>query len=549
MTSTNGSSQSLLASLARQRLQEIRAKRLAKRAAEQAKAEAAKPPPPPESERFARYREDPVGFAVHVLGLFLYPRQEEILRALCSSKKKRVAVRSGHKCGKSITAVVAALWTACCFPGARVILTAPTGRQVRDVLWKELRDRHRDAKLPLGGRLAKTPSGGFKYDDGREIIGFSTDKTEGMAGYSGSNVLWIIDEASGFDESIFEAIDGNAQSGARIFIISNPTQTVGFFYDAFHLRAAEWDRFRISSEEAAVYADRLPGLSRPEEVEKRIARHGRAHPIVRVRVLGEFPSAAADTVVSLHLVELGKEAWKAILAERIRVHFGDAAPAEITPRVMARAVGSELGPLEFGVDVARFGDDDTVITPRRGKFLFPQIVVHGYDSNEIAGVVIAAIKDHRIGNERAMVKVDGIGYGSGVVDRLQQAEAREFCQVVDVNVSVKSDDEESYPNLRSQLWFGVADFLAEGGTLPQSANDEDGMLDAELMTPKYKFDTKGRRVVEPKVEIKKRMNRSPDRADSVALAIYKCGSLSIPAQPKPTGDSGYRWADEGRGYG
>ena len=436
----------------------------------------------------------------------------------------------------------------CCFPRARVLLTAPTNRQVREVLWGELSRLVRQAKIPLGGHLAKTPAGGFRFDDGREIIGFSTDKAENIAGYSGPHVLWVVDEASGFDERLFQAIEGNAQSGARIFIISNPTRTAGFFFDAFHSRASEWERFQISAEEAAQYAHRLPGLSEPDTIAAQIKRLGRAHAIVRVRILGDFPSAAADAVVSLDLVERGHERWLETVSEALEVHFGTNKPSKITANVLAQIIGPEHGELELGVDVARFGDDDTVITPRRGKFCFPQIIVHGLDSNEVGAACIAAIQQHRAPHERAKVKVDGIGFGSGVVDRLRQDEFQEYCTVFDINVSERSDEEDQYPNLRSQLCFAVNDYLEEGGTLPPADGDEEGMLDAELMTPVYKFDGKARRVVESKAEIKKRLGRSPDRSDSYALAIYRqVKPLRQAAGDRRASAGGSRFG-EGRGF-
>jgi hypothetical protein len=218
-----------------------------------------------------------------------------------------------------------------------------------------------------------------------------------------------------------------------------------------------------------------------------------------------------------------------------------------------------LGALEVGVDVARFGDDDTVIQPRRGLFLFPQIIIHGYDSIEVAGAVLAAIKDHRAPHEKATVKVDGIGYGAGVVDQLRACEITvgetklkpiEMCDVIDVNVAERSDDPESFPNLRSQLWFGVSDFLKDGGSLPPGSGEEEGKLDAELMTPTYKFDPTGRRQVESKADIKKRMNRSPDRADAVALAVYRRRRVRIPkgGAGGGKGQSDYRWSEAGRGF-
>jgi phage terminase large subunit len=479
--------------------------------------------------------------------VWLYPRQEEVLVAICTGD--RVAVRSGHKCGKSTVAVIAALWFACCFPRARVLLTAPTNRQVRDILWAELRRVCRGARIPLGATPMRTPAGGMKWDDGREVIGFSTDKTENMAGYSGPHVLWVIDEASGFSEAVFEAIEGNAQSGAKIFAISNPTSTSGWFYDAFHRRATEWKRIRISSEEAAQYADKIPGLSRPEQIAKRIASLGRDHPIIRVRVLGEFPSAASNTVVSVAIVEAAHERWRAIYTDRLAAHYGTALPEDATPADLApKLFGLEDGPLELGVDVARFGDDSSVITPRRGKVVMPYVVIHGYDTQAVAGAVVAVARAYRVPHERVSVKVDGIGYGAGVVDALRRDEFKDLVDVHDVNVAEKSDDEEKFPNLRSQLCFGVAEFLADGGILPPMGGEEDGVLDAELLTPIYTFDPQGRRKVESKSEIKVRLNRSPDRGDSLALAVYRRHRPRLPKRSGGTGGgNGYRFG-LGRGF-
>ncbi len=561
--SSKGSSRSLLASMALRRLEQLRTAKALKRAKQEAETRKNLQPLPPEHDRFAAYRSDPVRFAIEVLGVFLYPRQEEILRAIANTKKGRVAVRSGHKCGKSIVAVIAALWTVCCFPRSRVVLTATSGHQVRNVLWKELRTRYREAKVPLGGVMAKTPAGGFKFEDGREIIGLSVDKTENIAGYSGANVLWIVDEASGVNESIFEAIEGNAQSGARIVIISNPTKTVGFFYDAFHTRAAEWDRFKISAEEAAPYADRIPGLSRPEEIEKKIKRLGREHPIVRVRVLGEFPGTSENTIVSLHLVEQAHERWIETVTRSLAANGGNFAPqgadAPAQRRyplsLLATCTGTDLGALEIGVDAARFGDDNSTITPRRGKFVYPQVIRHGLDGVELAGAAIATAKLLRKPHEKVTFKVDGIGIGASCVDQLrkvirEEPELRGW-EIHDINVSKVSDDEEKFPNLRSQLWFAVSEFLEEGGTLPPPVDelDEDGALDAELMAPIYKFDPKGRQVVESKADTKKRINRSPDRADSLSLAIYGGAAAARIYVPKRAANGGgYRFAGGGRGY-
>lgn len=466
-------------------------------------------------------------------------------------------MRSGQKCGKSLVVVIAALWFVCCFPGAKVVMTAPTARQVREVLWNELRLVCQAAIRPLGASPAKTPSGGMRFSDGRQIIGYtvSETKSEALAGTSGSTLMYVIDEASGFSNTLFDAIEGNLGGSkfGRLLAISNPTQPSGFFFDAFHRSASTWRRFALSSEEASQYADDFPGLMRAETIKRKAQDVGRDSPWFRIRVLGEFPTSAINSVVSLADVDAAKERFLAETFKRLCLAHMANAEVDTSARIdsfstkeLCALYGPKDGALELGVDVARFGDDATVIRPRRGRYLLPYRTVQGFDSQAVAGVVIAIAKELRHGDEKALVKVDGIGYGAGVVDALRRDEFRPFVEVVDVNVAKVSDDPERFPNLRTQLWFAISEFLKTGGCLHDAKGDEDGKLDAELLTPTYKVDPQGRHVVEPKSDTKARLGRSPDRADATALAIYNARPMRIVApsnKPKATS----RWG-ESRGF-
>lgn len=491
-----------------------------------------------------------------MLNTTLWPRQQEILRALTT--EPRIAIRSGQKCGKSRLVVIAALWFVCCFPNAQVIMTAPTARQVREILWKELRFVCQNACRPLGAFPGKTPAGGMRWTDGRQIIGFSvTDtKSENMAGTSGARLMYVIDEASGFSNTVFEAIEGNLGGSkfGRLLAISNPTQPSGFFFDAFHRLASSWCRFALSSEEASQYADEFPGLMRPDTIERKARDEGRDSPWFRIRILGEFPKSAVNSVVSLADIDASKERFLVETFKRFCLarmldqdRHGSQDIYAFTDEQVCRLYTPTDGVLELGVDVARFGDDATVIRPKRGRYLLPYRMVRGFDTQEVTGAIIAMVRDMRVGDERVLVKVDGIGYGAGVVDALRREEFRRMVEVVDVNVSERSDDPERWPNLRSQLWFSIPDFFASGGCLHDARGDEDGKLDSELLTPTYKIDPQGRQVVEPKSDTKQRLGRSPDRADATTLAIYNARPRRIiPPATKPKA-SPTRWS-EGRGF-
>jgi len=493
-------------------------------------------------EDFAEYRSDPVRFSEEVLGIRLWPKQQDILRALTTSPQ--IAVRSGQKCGKTMISVIAALWFVVCHVDANVILTAPTGRQVREILWKELRQVYLRAKVPLGGKLNVSPAGGLRYSDGRQIIGYSVTDTapEDMAGTSGKTLMYVIDEASGFSQAIFDAIEGNlgGSTFGRLLAISNPTQVSGFFFDAFHRSASSWHRFAISSEEASKYANDFTGLMQPETIARKAKDGGRDSPWFRIRILGQFPTSATNSVCSLAHIDSAKERFLTEAFRRLCLAKMVDPSADSTRAInereldeIAKLFGPDDGPLEFGVDVARFGDDATVIQPRRGKWLLPYKAVQGYGTHEVVGAILYLTKALAHEGERAHVKIDGTGgYGGGVVDTLRLPENAPFVTVLEVNVSTRSDDEERYPNLRSQLWFAISEWLKDGGGMHTALGEEDGKLDAELLTPTYKFDPKGRQVVEPKDETKKRLGRSPDRADAAALAVYNARPIAPALLPK-----------------
>lgn len=436
-----------------------------------------------------------------LLGLRLARAQRRILLAI--ARKRRVVIRSGQKTGKSTCFVVAALWWACTRRRARVIFTAPGNRQVREVLWKELRricrgisgDGVRTVAKIIGVSPAKLPDTGMQWPDGREIIGFAADSPTATQGFSSPELLVIIDEGSEVPDAIFEAFDGNTAAGGSILAASNPTENIGWFYEAFHSQAEAWDAHHLSSEDTPNCTgeeEPIAGLAGPEWVAEKKLQYGPTSAFYLIRVLGEFAGQGSNTIVGLALLTAAHAAYE------------------------KNAALAREEPLELGVDVARFGDDSSSIAPRRGNRIYPLVVIEGFDNNEVAGKVLEVVRLLRRPGEVPRVKIDCTGgHGTGPADILFTGHAREV-SVVEVNASSAADDEERYTNLRAQMHFAVAGWLKEGGELPP-----DKKLDVELLAPTYTFDARRRFVVEPKEKIKKRIRRSPDRADAVSLAIYR----------------------------
>jgi len=431
----------------------------------------------------------------------MWSRQAEIARAI--AVHPRVSVRSGHKVGKSLTAAIIGWWWLLTRPGARVIMTAPTARQVRSVLWREVRDLNRKARWPLGGDIHKSPDSGVILPDGRDMVGFSTDEPERMAGISGRNVLFIVDEASGVPQAIFEAIEGNRAGGARVCMFSNPTKTSGEFYDSHNSKRGFYHTVHISSEESPnVIGGQpiVPGLAMPEFIAEKKREWGVDSPLFAVRIAGNFPAEAFNTVIGL-----------AILEEALERHRGFAELDDDGRDQWPDPL--QLGRLHIGVDVARFGDDDSVIQPRRGIRAYPQIRIHGADTIQVAGKVMEVVNEMALPHEMPVVNIDAIGWGAGVYDQLKSCERIE---AYPIQVSERAYDQNAYPNIRTELWFWMKNWLKNGGCIP-----EDGELEGELVAPTYDFDGDRRQRVERKHEIKRRLHRSPDGADALGLSLAK----------------------------
>lgn len=454
----------------------------------------------------AKYYDDPVGFCREQLHIEPTEAQREILEAAAASD--RVAVRSGQKTGKTFCIAVLALWfLATRGPGARVVVLASTYHQLKKTLWKEVRAQASRAAKILGGPAnpALDPGTGIHFADDRELYGLSPRDQEALAGISGPEILFLVDEASGFPDELFEVILGNSAGKAKIVATSNPTKTSGWFFDIFRRALSGWVRIRLNSEDTPnVKAGKrlIRGLATLEwvkELRELCGKRFADHPLYRVRVLGEFPDQSSLSVIRLSDVDAAKERWD----ERGHTLYRDHR-------------------LVVGVDVARYGDDSSVIQGRRGPHTYAPEAHANLDGPQLAAEVMRYIdrlkhldEGIRPGSPRPLVNVDVIGVGASVYDALTPMHSIE---VNAINVAERSDDAERWPRLRDQLWDAASDWLHEGGTLPADAH----ALESELLAPEYAIDPRGRKVVEPKEKTKKRLDgRSPDHGDAFVLCLYE----------------------------
>jgi hypothetical protein len=432
-----------------------------------------------------RYRRDPVAFCRERLRFEPWSKQAEILESV--RDHSRTAVRSCHGAGKTATAARCALWFLAVHPSSRVVTTAPTWAQVRDLLWREIRVAYNAAGGFVGGELFDTR---LELAPDWLALGLSTDRPERFQGHHSEHLLLVVDEASGVAEEIFEAAAGFLTSPeSRLLLIGNPTQTSGEFFAAFHESRSLYRTIHVPAQATPAFTgEKVPPavlrrLVSRRWVEDHSKKWGEGSPLWQVRIAAEFPSESDDVVVSLRDLE------------------------------QARRNEFEPGwPLVLSADVARFGSDSTVLCVRRGNVVRIAKSFSGRDLMRTTGEVTAQARNLRAEYGRGpVVVVDDAGLGGGVVDRLR--ELREF-EVVDYLGARAARQPRDYPNRRSEDWFGLAERLPE---LDLAAADEE--LAADLLAPRYTLDSQARRVVERKQETKRRLRHSPDRGDALVMAL------------------------------
>lgn len=450
-----------------------------------------------------RFRDDPVGFARAVFGLRLefdgYTRQAELVRAV--ARFRRVACRSGHKTGKTLSIALLAWWFAMTRPGVRVVCTHPTARQVKETIWREIRRLRtmahgRGIELP---HVPLDPATGITLDNGSQILGFTVDDPDAFSGISAPEVLYLVDEASGVSDAVFEAIAGNRAGGGKLVETGNPTTTSGHFFDSFHDKRHLFEDgalLHISSLESpnVITGENIvPGLATREWAEEMAREYGGpGEPVYDVRVAGDFPRSGPNVVVPLHLLE----------AATARHRDGETA----------------TGPLQIGVDVARFGDDDTVIAAARGKLGRIHQRIHGAPTTEVAGAVIATVRELRSGYEPVSIAIDEGSMGAGVVDLVREAfDHDKSASVVGVNAGSSPEDAGRFERKRDELWWSLREWLTDAILEPCAE------LEREMIAPTYTLSSGGKIKVEGKDTMKKRIRRSPDHADALALAVAPIG--------------------------
>lgn len=426
------------------------------------------------------YRADPNLFVKEVLGVEPDEWQKDFLSAVASGERK-ISIRSGHGVGKSTTASWAMLWFLLTRYPVKVVVTAPTSAQLYDALFAELKRWVKELPQPIQDLLdVKQERIELKASATEAFISARTSRAEqpeALQGVHSDNVMLVADEASGVPEAVFEAAAGSMSGhNALTILLGNPVRSSGFFFDTHNRLKDEWWTKRVSCIDSARVSK--------EYVDDMKSRYGEESNAFRIRVLGEFPKSDDDTIIPMDLLESAKH--------RDTRAYEDA-------------------PIIWGLDVARFGSDSSVLCKRQSNVVHTLERWRNLDLMQLTGAVVAQYEacDHK--NRPAEILVDSIGLGAGVVDRLRELKL----PARGINVSESPAMGATYLNLRAELWHKAKAWLEKRDC--KIPNNED--LIGELATVRYTFTSNGKIKIESKDDIRRRGLKSPDMADAFVLTF------------------------------
>lgn len=459
------------------------------------------------SQRIPLYQKNPVLFAEEVCSFSPDPWQRNVLMDISGYTK--VSVRSGQGVGKTCVEAIILLWFLSCFKFPKVIATAPTRQQLNDVLWSEV-EKWRSKSPILRELLTWTKT--YVYMKGYEKRWFAVAKTasepENMQGFHEENMLIIVDEASGVEDSIMEAVLGTLSGrNNKLLMCANPTRTSGTFFDSHNRDRALYRCHRVSSLDSK--------RTNKENISSFIRKYGEDSNVVRVRVYGDFPFEEDDVFIPLPLIEKSVQ-------------------TEFVPKKKPQQI-------HIGCDVARYGDDKTVISFRIDENVEIHKKRNGQDTmktaDDILKLGIELSERYKLDpktDDPIPVKVDDGGVGGGVVDRLRQVKRNNpelywWLEVYPVKFGA-TIQHKYYDDTTTYMMSVVKKLL--------QPHDENGMpkpielilpnddnLVGQLSSRKYNMTDRGKIRVESKKIMKQRGLPSPDEADSILLV---CLPVKLP---------------------
>lgn len=471
-----------------------------------------------------------IEFADDVLGVELWDEQRRIFEAV--ETHKFVAVASCHAIGKTFTSARIAVSFLQTNKDSIVVSTAPTGRQVKDLLWREIGSAASGARVPLNAKRQHPLQVRWDITDDWYAVGFksgdqNTDAAQGYHAKSGK-LLVIVDEGAGVSEATFNSVRRILTgTGARMLVVGNPTSMGGTFREAFHERSNLWHTISIPADqtpnflafgitrediENGTWQEKVtgeypyPSLIDPSYAAQEIEYSGRDHPDIKSRIWAEWPMGGIDTLIALTDIERAQGKLGETIEDVLSDDVDD-----------VNTIGTPVA----GLDVANYGGDETSIWVRLGELTLGFKAWRFSDNDEnvmIADQFLQEIEDaygDLLGFQKSEIRinVDSTGIGTDVGKKLRQM----GYSVREVNFAEKSSDSEKWPNIRHEMWWQLADRFREGRI--RFVGLLDSMTRSQISDIKYSPNSRYTQpVIESKEAAKKRGRKSPDRAESMMLA-------------------------------
>ena len=436
--------------------------------------------------------EDPVRWIQTMFRTKLWSKQRVILRAIRDNKLTSVA--SCNAAGKSFIAACAVLVYMESHAPGYVITTSSSWRGVKHILWPEIRRLISRCKMNLGGEILTTE---WKRGPQWAAFGVSADVEENFAGFRTPGGVFIIcDEASALQKPIYDAMMGLAAGhGSRVFFIGNPLRPEGPFFDTF--TNPKWKTLSISAYETPNISGKetpIKGLATKDWIDDRKIEWGEGSAAYAARVLGKFPDSSEDTIVP--------QEWNQHIV------------VDEYPEKMEK----NAGPIRLGVDVARYGSDRTVFLIRNDLRILFIKELNKKSTMTTTGWILRLMKEYDISPEH--IYIDDCGVGGGVTDRLEE----QGYAVTPVNNGAGADDKEQFMNKRAECYWLLRQALDPVKENSLTIPVEWAGLVKELHLIRYGYGSRGQIKIEEKKEVKKRLGRSPDLADALALTYDESAS-------------------------
>ena len=421
-----------------------------------------------------RLQADPALFCDRVLHAGFYGRQDDYVRAL--RDHNRIAVLGANSTGKDYaTGRLVWWWLTTRYP-AKVVILAPTHRQVHDVVWREVRQAHAEAAGIIGGHMYPRASR-WEYDDEHFMLGFAVGDALAIQGFHSPNLLAVLSEAHGIEQLEIESV--KRLNPAALVMTGNPLSADGEFHDAFHELSDLYHTIQISAFDTPL-DDPLPGMVTRGIIEERKIEWGEDSPLYRASILGEWAEGLDGALVTLSEAN----------AARART----AEPHE-------KAI--------LGVDVARFGGDASVIYRRAGPVA--RLVYRGVGVDTMR--LIAEIQKS-ITPDVSEVIIDAVGVGAGVYDRMKELDLP--VRLTAFQGGAAARDKSRYFNATAECWWGMAQAFRRGVI----DIEDDRRLIAQITARTYVEQSDRTIRLESKDDMRKRGGRSPDEADALAMTYW-----------------------------